>query len=74
MMGPESLPSESLNWKWSWGPRHNQLCKDFNAHSAVLVVSDTDIFSMQLIDVWHYILTCSLCSVVQCVILHISKQ
>lgn len=38
------------------------------------MVNDTDIFSMQLIDVWHYILTCSLCSVVQCVILHVSNS
>lgn len=73
MMGPESLPSELLNWKWPWEPWHSQLCKDFNTLSAVLVQSDTDIFSMQLIDVWHYILTCSLCSVVQCVIFQISK-
>lgn len=37
-------------------------------------MSDTDIFRMQLINLWHCVLTCSLCSAVKCLIPQISGQ
>lgn len=40
----------------------------------MFMVSDTNIVSMQLIDLWHYILTQSLCSFVKCIIPQISEQ